>query len=280
MEDLCFAYNDDKRAVVGSNDKMVLNGITAHIGRGSKIALVGVNGCGKSTLMKLIAGQLHDHDDSVGKQTGTLWVHPNIRIGHITQYSVEELDQFGDETVMEYAEKRLMSGVASVSIVTKKASGNVRHYLGAFGLGGKHALQKIGQLSGGERMRLCFATCLVEEPHLLLLDESTNHVDLETLESMSVALNKYEGSVLMVSHNQAFLRGFCQELWVLEDGRITVKHSETATFDEMFAKYRQDILGGKGGGTSTLLDQRQQKAVLAKKASAQRAGAKEATSLL
>lgn len=264
IEDLSYDYE--------GNSNSIIKGITAHIDRGAKIALVGANGSGKSTLMKLIDGQLQN-----GTQTGSTWIHPNIRIGHITQYSVEELEQFKAETVMEYANKRLLSGSTSARIVAE-ASGNVRQYLGAFGLGGKHALQQIGQLSGGERMRLCFATCLAEEPHLLLLDESTNHVDLETLESMSEALNRYQGSVLMVSHNQAFLRGFCKELWVLEGGKLDIRHSETATFDEMFSHYRQDILGVSG--SKSLSGRRKEKTVLAKKATAQRAGTKEATALL
>jgi len=85
-------------------------------------------------------------------------------------------------------------------------------------------------------MRLCFATVLADEAHLLLLDESTNHVDIETLDSMSRALNDFEGAVLMVSHNQAFLSGFCKELWVLDDGHVTVNHSDTESFDEIFSQ--------------------------------------------
>lgn len=75
-------------------------------------------------------------------------------------------------------------------------------------------------------MRLCFATVLAEEPHLLLLDISTNHVNIEILDSMSEALNAFDGSVRMVSHNQSFLSGFCKELGALEDGHVAVNHSD------------------------------------------------------
>jgi energy-coupling factor transporter ATP-binding protein EcfA2 len=122
-----------------------------------------------------------------------------------------------------------------------KASGNVRQYLGVFGFGESHALQLIGQLSRAERMRLCFAAILAEEPHLLLLDESTNHCDYETLDSMSKGLNDNQGAVVMISHNQGFLSGFCKELWVLENGAITINHSHTDSFDELFAGYRTDL---------------------------------------
>lgn len=138
----------------------------------------------------------------------------------------------------------------------------------------------------------------VEEPHLLCLDEryvlssvlfqgtlrltnnndniltqhiclyfSTNHVDLETLQSMSKALHSFEGSVLMVSHNQGFLAGFCNELWVLGDGKLTVKHSTESSFDEIFSEYKSSILQ-----SADVSMRRQQKAGMAKRASKQTAG--------
>jgi len=189
MENVCFGYS--------ANESFILHDITLQLTRGSKVALVGKNGCGKTTLARLITGDL----ERVGKRKGGFWKHPSLRIGHVSQYSVEDLEAFRNLTVVQYAEKHLMSGRAS-SVVIAQASGNVRQYLGAFGLGGNHAHRTIASLSGGERMRLCFATVLADEPHLLLLDESTNHVDLETLDSMSEALNAYLGAVLMVSHNQ------------------------------------------------------------------------------
>lgn len=250
----------------------ILKGITLNVSRGSKIALVGKNGCGKSVLMKLIGG---DIDPTEFHTQGSLWRHPNLRIGHVTQYAVEELECYADQVVADSADQRLRSSKAAADIVAK-ASGNIRQYLGAFGLGGRHALQKISELSGGERMRLCFATVLAEQPHLLILDESTNHVDLETLGSLSAALNSFSGSVIMVSHNQAFLSEFCKELWVLDNGSITVNHSDTETFDEIFTKYRSSVLSS--GKSLTI--RRQEKAVMAKQATKQRSGVRQNTALL
>lgn len=252
--------------------KTLLKDTTVSVNRGSKIAIVGSNGAGKSTLMNLIAG---DIDASKYNSKGVLWIHPNIRIGHVTQYAVEELESYADMTVAEYAEEKLRSGKFSAAILAK-ASGNVRQYLGAFGLGGRQALQKIGKLSGGERMRLCFATVLADECHLLILDESTNHVDIETLDAMSEALNEFDGSVLMVSHNQYFLSGFCNELWVLENGHLSVTHSDTQSFDDLFSEYRQSVFQS-GHSLST---QRREKATMAKRATKQRAGARQNTALL
>lgn len=264
LEEFSFAFDADRP---------LLDSVTLCIERGSKIAIVGQNGSGKSTLVNLLSQDLNPRDFHT---RGSLWVHPNIRIGHVTQYAVEEMQAFENMTVVQYAEERLRSGKASAEIVAK-ASGNVRQYLGAFGLGGRHALQTIGKLSGGERMRLCFATVLAEQPHLLFLDESTNHVDIETLDSMSDALNAFEGSVVMVSHNQSFLSGFCNELWVVEGGKVAVTHSDTETFDEIFSSYRSTVLGG---GKKSLSQRRRQKAEMAKQATKQRSGARQNAVLL
>lgn len=264
LDQASFTYNTDT--------KPLLKDLTLSIARGSKIALVGSNGCGKSTLIKWITGEL----EGMGKMTGTIWRHPSLRIGHVSQYSVEELEKYAHMTVVEYAEEHLSTGRAS-STVIKEASGNVRQYLGAFGLGGAHAHRPIGKLSGGERMRLCFATVLADEPHLLFLDESTNHVDLETLDSMSAALNDYQGAVLMVSHNQAFLSGFCKELWVLQGGHVDVSHDDTESFDELFSNYRSSILSSSAA--SNRRDERRLKTDMAKRATKQITGAKQNTTI-
>lgn len=262
-EDFSFGYNQEKPLVKAA---------TFSIDRGSKIALVGANGTGKTTLLNCIAAA---KDQNVTASEGRLAFQPNLRIGYVNQYSVESLDQFNGMTVVEYAEKEILTGRASAA-VTARWSGNVRQYLGAFGLGGRHAHQRLEKLSGGERMRLCFATALADEPHMLLLDESTNHVDIETLESLSKALNTFDGSVLMVSHNQAFLSGFCTTLWVLEDARLRITHNDTESFDDMFSRYRSTV----SGSSVSLSEQRQQKANLAKKATRQRVGVSQEVALL
>lgn len=265
LDGASFAYN--------TSTQPLLKDLTISISRGSKIALVGNNGSGKTTLIKWITGELEDQ----GKMTGSIWRHPSLRVGHVTQYSVEELEEYARMTVVQYAEEKLSTGRAS-STVIKEASGNVRQYLGAFGLGGSHAHRPIGKLSGGERMRLCFATVLADEPHMLFLDESTNHVDLETLDSLSAALNDYQGAVLMVSHNQAFLSGFCKELWVLQDGHVAVSHDDTESFDELFSNYRCHLLSSSAA--SNRRQERRIRTDMAKRATKQVTGAKQNTSLM
>ena len=182
MKNVSFSYSD--------SGTPLLKNVTLSITQSTKAAIVGPNGSGKTTLLKLLVGEIDD---------ARVWRHPNIRIGHITQYSVEELNKYLHMTVLEYAEEHLASGEVASSVIAK-ASGNVRQYLGAFGLGGCHAIRNVGSLSGGERMRLCFATVLSMGVHLLVLDESTNHIDIETLGSLSAALRSFKGAIVMVSH--------------------------------------------------------------------------------
>jgi ATP-binding cassette subfamily F protein 3 len=266
FEEVNFRYGPEKPPL--------LRDLTFDVTRGSKIALVGRNGAGKSTLIRLMTDELNGFGETTAYNR---WSLPGLRIGHVTQYAVEELEDYADQTVVDYAEKKLASGKSSSKIIAD-ASGNIRQFLGAFGLGGKHAFRQIGKLSGGERMRLCFATVLADEPQVLILDESTNHVDLETLDTMSAALNVFQGAVIMVSHNQAFLSGFCKELWALEDGRLTVSHDDTKSFDEMFSEYRSHILSS--GAASGRTNQRRNKADMAKRASKQNTGSKMNTTLL
>ncbi|GKY97281.1 hypothetical protein MPSEU_000686500 [Mayamaea pseudoterrestris] len=249
----------------GYHSNLLLHDLTVSVDRRTKAAIVGINGAGKSSLMKLISGDIIPADY---QSTGSIWSRPDIRVGHVTQYAVEELEQYDNLSVVAYAEEQFRSSRVAVEMA-KKASGNIRQYLGAFGLGGRHALQKIKHLSGGERMRLAFATGLADEPHLLCLDESTNHVDLETLNSMSKALNAFDGAVLMISHNQGFLAGFCNELWVLDKGQLALKHSTESSFDDLFSEYRASALQ-----SGRVLANRQQKGDLAKRASKQTVGRK------
>jgi len=247
----------------------VLQNLTLDINRGSKVSIVGENGSGKSTLMNILTGKLSPEDEDL-RFKGELWTHPCLRIGHVTQHSVELLDEFGSLTVEEYGEKELLSRNACAGI-SSSASGskNIRQYLGAFGLGGPHAKRLIGTLSGGERMRLCFATVMAEQPHLLCLDEPSNHLDMETLDALASALNSFEGAVVAISHNQSFLCGFCKELWVVNDCKAEVRHDDS--FADMFAQYKREAVAGAADRRRA----RTAKARMARKANQQRVGGTE-----
>jgi ATP-binding cassette subfamily F protein 3 len=270
MKDVNFSHNFPKTNGK-NNSPLLLCNITIDITQNTKAAIVGANGCGKTTLCKLLVGDIDD-----ARVRGTIWRHPTIRIGHITQYSVEEMNRFSHLTLLQYAKENL-SGDA-LSAVLAKASGNFRQYLGAFGLGGSHATRLISALSGGERMRLCFASVLANAPHLLLLDESTNHIDMETLDSLSAALRAFRGAVVVVSHNQSFLSGFCNELWSFsehETGKVNISHDDAESFDELFSRYRKRIL--TSSVSACVVKERHS---MAKKAAKQSANASRSAALL
>jgi len=270
MEDINFSYNTSAEP----DNELLLKQLVLNITRKTKAAIVGPNGCGKTSLLKLLVGEV-----GLAKRQGVIRRHPNIRVGFISQYSVEELNKYAHMTVIEYAEENLSSGEVCSSIASK-ASGNIRQYLGMFGLGGGHANRLIQALSGGERMRLCFATVLASTVHVLALDEATNHIDLETMDSLSNALKDWQGAIIMVSHNQSFLSGFCNELWSFseeEKGKIDISHDDTESFEELFLRYKSNILAGVGG---TSLSARGERNNMAKRAARQNANVSRHTALL
>lgn len=105
------------------------------------------------------------------------------------------------------------------------------------------ALQKIGTLSGGQKARLAFATVMSTEPHVLILDEPSNHLDSDSLESLAAAVQKFQGAVVMVSHNQDFMSRCANEMWTVANGRVEVEvaDGEFTTFDDVFESYKDSL---------------------------------------
>merc|ERR1711934_1146093 len=138
---------------------------------------------------------------------GSVNRHCKLRLAKFSQHHLDMLDVKSDSvTHMRRLDK-------DVSV------GDARRYLGRFGLGGDLALQTIESLSGGQKSRLAFAELAWREPHLLLLDEPTNHLDLETIEGLAMALNKFEGGVVLVSHDDRLVSMIADELWVVMPGK-------------------------------------------------------------
>jgi ATP-binding cassette subfamily F protein 3 len=175
---------------------------------GQRIGILGANGQGKSTLVKTIAGAL-------APLAGSLTGGKGLAVGYFAQQELEVLRPL--ETPFEHLLRLARTALPEGESGREQ---DLRNFLGAFNFGGEAIAQPIGTLSGGEKARLVLATLVWQRPNLLLLDEPTNHLDLATREALSVALNEFEGSVLLVSHDRALLRAVCDEFWLVARGGV------------------------------------------------------------
>ncbi|MDO3388677.1 ATP-binding cassette domain-containing protein [Gilvimarinus sp. SDUM040013] len=180
---------------VGYGDKKILSGVNVNVAPGQRIGLLGPNGAGKSSLIKTIAGNLPP-------MTGERVTGEHFRLGYFAQHQLEALD---------------MSASAALHIqrLSPKASEQqIRNFLGSYDFRGDRAFETIAHFSGGEKARLALALIAWQEPNVLLLDEPTNHLDLEMRQALTMALQDYEGAVIVVSHDRHLLRNTVDE-WVL-----------------------------------------------------------------
>ncbi|MDB5687475.1 MAG: transporter related [Rhizorhabdus sp.] len=227
----------DLASVGYTEGKPILQRLNLRLDPDDRIALLGRNGNGKTTLARLLAAQLKPMD-------GDMSVSNRMRVGYFTQYQVEELD--GDDTPLEHM-TRLMRGMTPAA---------VRAQLGRFGFSGAKATTKVGKLSGGERARLALALITRDAPHMLILDEPTNHLDVDTREALVQALNAFEGAVVLVSHDRHMIELTADRLILVDAG---VAEEFRGSLDE----YTDLILGrnqpkGDGGGKGSKKDKKAQ----------------------
>ncbi|MBU6267076.1 MAG: ATP-binding cassette domain-containing protein [Sphingomonadales bacterium] len=194
----------DKAAVGYAEGQPILRRLNLRIDPDDRIALLGRNGNGKTTLARLLAGQLPAME-------GTMTTAGKLAIGYFTQYQVEELAG-GDTPLLHMS--RAMTG---------KTPQAVRGQLGRFGFSGPKAETPVQQLSGGERARLALALVTRDAPHLLILDEPTNHLDVDAREALVQALNDYDGAVILISHDRHMVELTADRL-VLVDGGVATPY--------------------------------------------------------
>jgi len=211
--------------------KILLRGMTAQVTVRSRIAMVGDNGAGKTTLLKLLLGELPCLEGEVHR-------HPNLRMAYVPQHHVEALSHSLHLTAAQYVVEKFH--VSELQARTK---------LGKFGVGGPAATVPMRKLSGGQKTRVSLAVITWHEPHLLILDEVTNHLDSSALGALADALKRFEGGTVLISHNRAFCAAFCQELWVVEDRTLKVMKGEEddeTPFMTLFAEYVDSVMTKSG----------------------------------
>jgi ATP-binding cassette, subfamily F, member 3 len=194
---------------VDGEEKIIVRQVNKSVLAGQRIGILGANGQGKSTLVKTIAR-------SIKALSGELTEGKGLNIGYFAQ---QELD------VLHPADNPLEHMIRLVKELgpTPGQSGreqDLRNFLGTFNFTGDMVKQSVGSMSGGEKARLVLAMIVWQRPNLLLLDEPTNHLDLATREALSMALNEFEGTVMLVSHDRALLRAVCDEFWLVGRGEI------------------------------------------------------------
>ncbi|MGB6104410.1 MAG: ATP-binding cassette domain-containing protein, partial [Pusillimonas sp.] len=197
----------------------VLADIQLMVRGGARIGVLGVNGAGKSTLIKTLAEELP-------VLAGERRASKGLEIGYFAQHQLDMLDP--DATPLQHL----------LRLAPQAREQELRNYLGGFGFSGDTVISKIAPMSGGEKARLALSLIVWQKPNLLLLDEPSNHLDVDTREALATALAEFAGSVLLVSHDRHLLRTTVDSFWIVADGRVQ-------EFDGDLEDYR-DWLAARG----------------------------------
>lgn len=195
-------------------DKPVLKNVTLRIDQDDRIALLGPNGEGKSTLAKAISGRL----DAVG---GNIYRHKKLKIGYFAQHQLDELNP--KQTAYDHVRQKMPDATEA----------EVRGKTAAFGFGADKFKTETQKLSGGEKARLAFNLAAFDAPHILVLDEPTNHLDIDARESLIRALNDYTGAVILISHDARLVELCADRLWLIKEGQVTRFEGDMEDYREL-----------------------------------------------
>ncbi|QIR05122.1 ABC transporter ATP-binding protein [Salinivibrio costicola] len=189
------------KVAAGYDKTPIVENIRLNLVPGARIGLLGRNGAGKSTLIKLLAGTLP-------AMAGELSYSQGVKIGYFAQHQLDTLRI--DETPLQHMNR----------LAPTTAEQTLRDFLGRFGFQGDKALETIGPFSGGEKARLVLALLVWQKPNLLLLDEPTNHLDLDMRQALTLALQSFEGAMVIVSHDRFLLRATTDDLYLVDNGAV------------------------------------------------------------
>jgi len=227
------------KASLGYKEQPILQDIECRLSPGDRIGLLGVNGAGKSTFIKSLFGDL-------SPVAGHIHRGQNLNIGYFAQHQLEALDV----------------DASPLLTMKREAPGeheqNLKNFLGSFGFQGDQVDAPIKRFSGGEKARLCLAIIAWHKPNLLLLDEPTNHLDLEIRHSLTLALQAYQGALVVVSHDRHLLRNTVDQFWLIDDGQVS-------EFDGDLEAYRTWTRESSGGieRPPAVVDRKEQKRIQA-----------------
>lgn len=214
----------EKASVGYEPTKNILCNLDLRIDMDDRIGILGANGNGKSTLVKLISDRLKTSDGKLNKSS-------KLKIGYFAQHQTDELSPNLNAVEQVQLWVRRLVKDRHDGITEEKA----RTHLGGFGFPQDKADTKISNMSGGEKARLLFSLMCLEKPHVIILDEPTNHLDVDTRQSLIQALNNYDGAVMIISHDPHLLELTCDRFWLVDQGTVS-------TFDGSMSDYRQFLV--------------------------------------
>ncbi|MFM7341733.1 MAG: ATP-binding cassette domain-containing protein, partial [Betaproteobacteria bacterium] len=206
LQDVNVGYPDADQV-----ERIIVQNIRQSVLSGQRIGILGANGQGKSTLVKTIAGTLAPRGGRVIEGKG-------LRIGYFAQQELDVLRL--EDSPLQHMTRLAREGAEPGAPQAREQE--LRNFLGQFNFSGDMVMQAVGSMSGGEKARLVLAMLVWQRPNLLVLDEPTNHLDLATRQALSLALNEFEGSLMLVSHDRALLRTVCDEFWLVAAGALRV----------------------------------------------------------
>lgn len=206
-------------ASVGYGNKIILKGIHLSIAPKDRIGILGPNGAGKSSLIKLLAGELPVHE-------GIRKVAAGLKIGYFAQHQIDHL-RLAETPFQHFRD-----------IAPTLSESESRKYLGNFGFSGDRVFERVSIFSGGEKSRLALALLIWQEPNLLLLDEPTNHLDLEMRQALNIALQEYEGAVILVSHDRFLVRTTADQLMLVAEEKITPFEGDLDDYQRWLFQFR------------------------------------------
>jgi len=222
-------------AACGYGERIVIGGINASIGPQDRIALLGPNGAGKSTLTKMLAGETAP---LAGRRTPAA----DLAIGYFAQQQLEQLNLSADA----FWHMREMGGPDYAGGDEQR----VRDHLGKFGFQGDRAFEPVARFSGGEKARLTLALLVARRPNILLLDEPTNHLDIEMRHALTMALQGFEGGLIVVSHDRHLIKTVADTLWLAADGKLKVFDGDLDDYQAWLRARAKAQSGGSAGAAT------------------------------
>jgi ATP-binding cassette subfamily F protein 3 len=230
-------------AALGYDNKTIVQATNLTLVPGDRIGLLGANGAGKSTLIKVLAGD-------IPPLTGTLRKADALKIGYFAQHQLEQLRL--DETPLWHLQK----------IAPQATEKDLRNFLGGFDFRGDKVMEVVAPFSGGEKARLVLALLVYQNPNLLLLDEPTNHLDLEMRHVLSVALQDYQGAMVVVSHDRHLLRSVTDQFLLVADGKVQLFDGDLEDYRALLTEQKKspEETGSNTDSPTSRKEQRKQEA--------------------